>query len=794
MADYDLQYQDTHIDALLATANELKTAGYIYKGVATPSTNPGTPTERVAYLASEPGTYTNFGGIVITSGLYSLTYANGTWTGTQMSAGSDIEVVQTIGDSTTDVMSQKAVTDALIDTEKKELKDFSNATIYNFNLENNRTSWASSTSYKCIIVPRCLFGDAILFQPLTLKVSYAFLKYNNTKANTAVQFAGGMTHADTIQVGDAPKLVTIPNDCGSVYIYISNLSISTITTLFNIYSVSYIKDIVGQLIAPKWNLNECNEVKGGIMPSTFLIDNGKYVNNYSNKTTYTRAISRVPFKLEKGEWLKITMDSSVKAVVKSIDNNGYYLGDDTGNPQVGGTLIVKGDGNKKVIWSAFANDSNITDPALLLSHFSIVKGYDYRYEPTKISVAERFNTTTQSELIDNLSLCNWYMEASIPYNISSTDRCCSSTIEWIEDDILVSFPNTIKFSCYDMGTDKTFKGRASVTRNGPYIIKGGRYIILWFAYVGDATISSLTDFVSQISITNVSADKTSKEFVDSTFANTFNDTLLRKVFGIAKGKNDNSQHASIYTQMDFLNDYYNLTSYQSSPYNKEKGYILHLKADTEGNICYIDGHGQYPITLPSMGHENDAFIDGDEMWVVDGDGLGSGGFTDIYKYLFSTGTATKYTLNISSSVGATMVVGGICKYSDTELLIAAYDYRGNYNNEGDELRIYKMNKSTQVLELLFTTQWEGWFVQGMTYVNGFAYIAANMIPNGNVYTGINIWKIDMLGTPSLIETMQLFGDFEPEGLDSYSHNGIDYLLMGIGKYNAISQLTRMVAF
>ena len=113
MADYDLQYQDNYIDVLLATANELKTAGYIYKGVATPSTNPGTPTERVAYLASEPGTYTNFGGIVIASGLYSLTYASGTWTATQMSAGSDIEVVQTTGDSTTDVMSQKAVTDLL---------------------------------------------------------------------------------------------------------------------------------------------------------------------------------------------------------------------------------------------------------------------------------------------------------------------------------------------------------------------------------------------------------------------------------------------------------------------------------------------------------------------------------------------------------------------------------------------------------------------------------------------------------------------------------------------------------
>lgn len=115
MADYDLKYTGAQIDALLDAANELKTNGYIYKGVATPSTNPGTPSERVAYLASEPGTYTNFGGIVIASGLYSLTYAGGTWTGTQMQAGSDIDVVQTIGQSTTSVMSQKAVTDRLID-------------------------------------------------------------------------------------------------------------------------------------------------------------------------------------------------------------------------------------------------------------------------------------------------------------------------------------------------------------------------------------------------------------------------------------------------------------------------------------------------------------------------------------------------------------------------------------------------------------------------------------------------------------------------------------------------------
>lgn len=42
--------------------------GYQYKGKAVPSTNPGTPDSKVYYLASEPGTYTNFNGIVVSEG------------------------------------------------------------------------------------------------------------------------------------------------------------------------------------------------------------------------------------------------------------------------------------------------------------------------------------------------------------------------------------------------------------------------------------------------------------------------------------------------------------------------------------------------------------------------------------------------------------------------------------------------------------------------------------------------------------------------------------------------------
>lgn len=54
-------------------------AGYQYKGVATPATNPGTPDYNVFYLASEAGTYTNFGGIVIGDNEVAALVYNGSW-------------------------------------------------------------------------------------------------------------------------------------------------------------------------------------------------------------------------------------------------------------------------------------------------------------------------------------------------------------------------------------------------------------------------------------------------------------------------------------------------------------------------------------------------------------------------------------------------------------------------------------------------------------------------------------------------------------------------------------------
>lgn len=53
--------------------------GYQFIGIATPSTNPGTPDQNVFYIASEIGTYSNFGGLAVSNGEIAIFKYNGTW-------------------------------------------------------------------------------------------------------------------------------------------------------------------------------------------------------------------------------------------------------------------------------------------------------------------------------------------------------------------------------------------------------------------------------------------------------------------------------------------------------------------------------------------------------------------------------------------------------------------------------------------------------------------------------------------------------------------------------------------
>lgn len=70
--------------------------GYQYMGIATPATSPGTPDAKVFYLASEAGTYTNFGGLVVNDGEVCALVWNGSWT-KQVTGAATAEQVNQLG-------------------------------------------------------------------------------------------------------------------------------------------------------------------------------------------------------------------------------------------------------------------------------------------------------------------------------------------------------------------------------------------------------------------------------------------------------------------------------------------------------------------------------------------------------------------------------------------------------------------------------------------------------------------------------------------------------------------------
>lgn len=58
---------------------QLQKEGYTFMGVATPKTNPGTPDQKVFYIANGKGTYANFGGLAVDDDTIAIFYWDSAW-------------------------------------------------------------------------------------------------------------------------------------------------------------------------------------------------------------------------------------------------------------------------------------------------------------------------------------------------------------------------------------------------------------------------------------------------------------------------------------------------------------------------------------------------------------------------------------------------------------------------------------------------------------------------------------------------------------------------------------------
>jgi hypothetical protein len=112
MANYDLTYEGSEVQGILDTGEKLKADGYILMGGASPSTLPGTPTKRVAYIGG-PGSYSNFGSTtVVPSGSIGVfKYDGSQWVCTVISPS--VPVSTTVQDNDTTIPTGKAVKTAV---------------------------------------------------------------------------------------------------------------------------------------------------------------------------------------------------------------------------------------------------------------------------------------------------------------------------------------------------------------------------------------------------------------------------------------------------------------------------------------------------------------------------------------------------------------------------------------------------------------------------------------------------------------------------------------------------------
>ena len=265
----------------------------------------------------------------------------------------------------------------------------------------------------------------------------------------------------------------------------------------------------------------------------------------------------------------------------------------------------------------------------------------------------------------------------------------------------------------------------------------------------------------------------------------------------AIGASENSGNRDILQMYDLHAQ--GLTELQSVAIDKEnKRFIVNKASTVSKALSFADGfdYGD-DISIGDCGHTNDACVINGYMWALDGSALSGSKYKCIYKSDMN-GVATEYELTIpdnSSATGTKRVIGGICRFLDDDtLLLVSYDYRGNTNAAGDLLVVYTYKISTGAITQVFSTDWVGWFVQGATMIDGYLYVAANLPPQGSTYTGIAVWKIDVVNW-QLVDKLIISGVFEPEGLDSLLEDTFPCLYMGVASWqNNIHALLKLRAF
>lgn len=214
---------------LLSMINSLG-SGYQFVGIATPETNPGTPDQRVFYLASS-GTYPNFGSAIIPAGNLAVLYYDTSWhyslceTTSKFASGQNVNEVHIVKDLTTggenDVLS--AETGKIIGN----TLDFGFVDVDNSHFLKNGTisssgSYTSNTAAKIYRYP-IKAGQRIVFYVTGGSTAYCVLSFstqeNPSSFNMIMMWITNNSYYSYIAPSDGYAFVLIQtNASGKVWL------------------------------------------------------------------------------------------------------------------------------------------------------------------------------------------------------------------------------------------------------------------------------------------------------------------------------------------------------------------------------------------------------------------------------------------------------------------------------------------------------------------------------------------------------------------------------------------------
>lgn len=114
-------------DAIYSVVDTLIAGGYLYKGVAHPGDAPATTDANVFYLATEVGTYPNFGHVSVADGEVAIFTYDGDWTKVVTGVATAEQVTAAIQQLTQELSDRIAEVRAEVSMQNQEISDFEEA-------------------------------------------------------------------------------------------------------------------------------------------------------------------------------------------------------------------------------------------------------------------------------------------------------------------------------------------------------------------------------------------------------------------------------------------------------------------------------------------------------------------------------------------------------------------------------------------------------------------------------------------------------------------------------------------